>query len=83
MKPETAPIRKAPKRPAPPTVFSLVARPEGSASSKAPNIEAASTSSTAAMPRANHPLPSTEPNTLPVRAATTPRVEKTSPMPTT
>ena len=74
MKPETRPMRNAPTGPAPPTVLSRLCMLTGSCRSKAPNMLAASASSSSAMGMTTQGLASHAPKAPPVSATTTPRL---------
>ncbi len=75
MTPATSPMPKAPARPAPPTPLSRCCSEAGRESSKAPNMEAAITTSTSATPPITQPFCITEPKAWPVSAAPTPSAE--------
>ncbi len=81
--PATLPIRNAPARPDPPTEFRRSASPSGRVSSNAPNMLAARTRRNTASPMATAGWPRSAPKAAPVRAAMTPSVANTTPMPTT
>ena len=74
MKPLTRPMPNAPSGPAPPTALSRVWTLEGSWRSKAPNMLAASASSSATIGMTTIGSPSHAPNWPPVSATTTPSV---------
>ena len=83
MRPMTRPMTNAPLNPTPPTVESLLLRPDGSASSKAPNIDAASAVKRSARPSTTNAFESAEPISLPLSAETIPIGVKSAAMPST
>ena len=74
MKPETRPIRNAPRGPVPPTELSLFCMLVGSCRSNAPNMLAASATSSSAIGMTTQGLPSHAPKASPVSATATPRL---------
>ena len=72
MKPDTSPMRNAPTGPAPPTVLSRLCSDTGSWRSKAPNMLAASASSSTVMGSTTRGSASQVPNAPPVDATSTP-----------
>ena len=81
--PPTSPIRNAPAKPRPPTVASRCCSPDGSASSNAPNIDAAMATKNSASGTITHGLARNVPNALPTSANTVPSVPNITAMPAT
>ena len=83
MMPPTSPIMNAPMNPRPPTRDRRCCRPDGSAISKAPNIERPIAAKNSASGTTTHGLPRYAPNLLPVSPQIVPSAPNVTAMPAT